>query len=141
MGDNTTTIQRKGEHLLKYSWKPGQSGNPTGRPKGSRSKLAEDFVSALYDDFQLHGVNAIQQVREDKPEVYIQTIAKLLPRDVKVEVKELTRIAHVIIDANNNKELQASQTIEIAPATTQAIESNSVIENQPLPPPMKRIVE
>lgn len=26
-------------HLKKYSWKPGQSGNPKGRPLGSKNKL------------------------------------------------------------------------------------------------------
>jgi|TARA_R110002012_G_scaffold294665_1_gene490897 hypothetical protein len=26
-------------HLKKYSWKPGESGNPNGRPLGSKNKL------------------------------------------------------------------------------------------------------
>ena len=26
-------------------WKPGESGNPAGRPKGSRNKLSEEFIA------------------------------------------------------------------------------------------------
>ena len=28
-------------------FKPGQSGNPAGRPKGARSRLQENFLAAL----------------------------------------------------------------------------------------------
>jgi Family of unknown function (DUF5681) len=28
-------------------WKPGQSGNPAGRPKGARSKLGESFLVGM----------------------------------------------------------------------------------------------
>jgi len=36
----------RGEHLKQYQWKPGQSGNPSGRPNGSVS-LAEQLKAAL----------------------------------------------------------------------------------------------
>ncbi|WP_458193262.1 DUF5681 domain-containing protein [Bradyrhizobium sp. UFLA05-153] len=29
-------------------WPPGQSGNPAGRPRGSRSKLSESFLSDFH---------------------------------------------------------------------------------------------
>lgn len=65
-------------------FKPGQSGNPKGKPKGSRNKLGEDFIAALHDDFQEHGVTAIQSVRLEKPDAYIKVIASILPRELKV---------------------------------------------------------
>ena len=48
-------------------WQPGQSGNPKGRPIGSRNKLNEKFILALHDDFTKHGTAVIEKVRESRP--------------------------------------------------------------------------
>jgi hypothetical protein len=60
---------------------PGVSGNPNGRPKGARTKLAEDFCQALLDDFQSAGIAAIQIMRAEKPNEYARMIAGLLPKE------------------------------------------------------------
>src|SRR4029434_8610834 len=60
-----------------------------GRPRGSRNKLSEGFVAALYDDFQDHGSAALAACRAEKPDVYLRVIASLLPRDVSVKVQQL----------------------------------------------------
>jgi hypothetical protein len=80
-----TKLQQRPTHL----WKPGTSGNPAGRPKGSRNRLSEDFVAALYEDFQDHGSAAIAACRAEKPDVYVRVIASLLPRDVSIKVRQL----------------------------------------------------
>lgn len=66
-------------------FKPGQSGNPEGRPKGSRNKLGEAFVTALHDDFSEHGADAIAKVRATDPSTYMRVVASLLPKEFKIE--------------------------------------------------------
>lgn len=80
-----TQREQRPAHL----WGPGQSGNPAGRPKGSRNRLSEDFVAALYTDFQEHGSAAIAACRTEKPDVYVRVIANLLPKDMNIKVQQL----------------------------------------------------
>lgn len=63
--------------------RPFQPGNP-GRPKGSRNKLGEEFIKALYADFEEHGPAVIATVRQEKPDQYLKVVASVLPKEVKV---------------------------------------------------------
>ena len=63
----------------------GNNASP-GRPKGARNKLGEAFIEALHDDFQEHGVAAIQVVRAEKPDQYLKVIASLLPKDHNINI-------------------------------------------------------
>ena len=57
----TDGTQKKLRNLKPF--KPGQSGNPKGRPKGARNRLGTQFLEALEADFNTHGAQAIAQVR------------------------------------------------------------------------------
>lgn len=90
------TIRGKGKPFVK--------GDPrAGRPKGSRNKLSEDFFKALSEDFAEHGIKAIEDARAADPVAYVNVVAKLMPKELKVERKmgeltdaELDRVlAHV----------------------------------------------
>jgi hypothetical protein len=65
------------------AWQRGQSGNPNGRPIGSRNKLNEKFILALHDDFAEHGAAVVVKVREERPEIYLKVIASILPQKVE----------------------------------------------------------
>jgi len=81
MTDAATPAQK----LRGVPFKPGQSGNPAGRPKGARNKLGEAFVEALQADFETHGVDAIEKMRAEDPGGYVRVIAGLLPKEFKIE--------------------------------------------------------
>src|SRR5262244_2045003 len=66
-------------------WRPGESGNPTGRLRGSRNKLSEAVICALLRDFSKHGEKAIAKVRRDQPGIYLKVLALLIPRQDKLE--------------------------------------------------------
>src|SRR5215469_15980064 len=59
------------------------AGNP-GRPVGSRNRLSEQFLSALAADWEEHGVEVLQKVREDRPADYLRVIASVLPKEMQV---------------------------------------------------------
>jgi Family of unknown function (DUF5681) len=61
-------------------FKPGQSGNPKGRPKGSRHKLSEAMFRDLCAHFEANGAAAIDRCCRERPDVYIRVIASLLPK-------------------------------------------------------------
>jgi hypothetical protein len=67
---------------LRQPWVPGESGNPKGRPLGSRTKLSEKFILCLHDDFVEHGSAVIEQVRQERPEIYLKIIASIVPREL-----------------------------------------------------------
>ena len=83
-GDNTPE-----KKPLQPPWKAGQSGNPRGRPKGSRNKISEAFLADLYEDWEGNGVEVIRQVREERPADYLKVVASVLPKDLNVNVNPL----------------------------------------------------
>lgn len=67
-------------------FKKGESGNPSGRPKGSKNRLSEDFLFELRSVFQETGREAIQRMCDEHPAEFIRCIANLVPKELLVEV-------------------------------------------------------
>jgi hypothetical protein len=74
-------------------WKPGQSGNPAGRPKGARNKLAESFLADVLSEWETHGATAISDMREKNPADFCKMVASLLPKDVNLNVNNLSELS------------------------------------------------
>ncbi len=83
---------------LKPPWKPGQSGNPAGKPKGARNRLGEAFLEALASDFDQFGVAAIIAVRTERPHEYLKVVASILPKDINLKVDPLDDISDAELD-------------------------------------------
>jgi len=62
----------------------GHNGGP-GRPKGSRNKLAQQFIDDCYASWQVHGVTALDRMAEESPARYCAMMGALIPQHFKVE--------------------------------------------------------
>jgi len=68
-------------------FKPGQSGNPAGRPKGSRNRHSENFLNAFAQDFEQHGAAVSERVRKERPQDYLKVAASLLSKQMETETR------------------------------------------------------
>jgi hypothetical protein len=87
-GDNT-----RGKHLapgMKPPWRPGESGNPNGRPPGSRNKLAEDFLADMHRQYQESGPGILRDMATSKKLSdrirFVELVHDLLPRNAVLDV-------------------------------------------------------
>jgi hypothetical protein len=88
-----TTDQKQDTRL-----KPGQSGNPAGRPKGSRNKVSEKPLEALAIDFDDHGKEVIEKVRVQRPADYLKIVASLVPKQMEIDDLRTSRRAEDLSD-------------------------------------------
>jgi len=67
------------------SWVQGQSGNPAGRPKGSKDAITKAFLEDVTEDWESNGPATLEAAREKNPGEYCRMVASLLPRDLNVK--------------------------------------------------------
>lgn len=90
------------------------TGNNGGRrPKGSRNRLSEAFLSALASDFQENGAEAIEALRRTDPKAYLQIIAVVTAKVplAEINVQNNTHVDRskvmVVVDHGSDEEWEA----------------------------------
>jgi hypothetical protein len=69
-----------------------------GRAKGAKNRLSHAFLTALAEDFEQHGVEALKIARVEKPVEYIRIVAGLMPRELEIMDSRLTDLSDEELD-------------------------------------------
>ena len=64
---------------------PGVSGNPAGRPKGTKNKLATSFFDDCYAVWQENGRKALEQMLAEDPASFNRMIASTMPKELDID--------------------------------------------------------
>lgn len=72
---------------LRGAWQPGESGNPKGRPRGSRARLSEKLLSGLERIYDQKGDAGLKQWADRDPGQFYKTIAGVIPRKLETSME------------------------------------------------------
>ena len=64
---------------------PGESGNPAGRPKGSKNKLAQSFFTDVLTVWEERGLEAVREMAAMDPASFNRMVASTMPKEIDVD--------------------------------------------------------
>jgi hypothetical protein len=65
-------------------WPPGQSGNPAGKPPGTRTAFSQGFIRDFALVWAEEGLEAVRKVAKKSPEAFVAIAARICPNDVRL---------------------------------------------------------
>jgi hypothetical protein len=77
-------------------FKPGQSANPAGRPRGARSKLTEAFIADYLAVWERHGLAVLECVAKKEPVAFLHIGSTLIPKKAQFELENFPTTAELI---------------------------------------------
>jgi hypothetical protein len=76
------------KHVNGRMWQPGQSGNPNGRPVGSRTVFSQAFCRDLAEVWSEEGREAMLKTAKTNPTIFFATCARLIGPEVKLTIEQ-----------------------------------------------------
>ena len=98
------------------TFKPGQSGNPNGRPLGSRNKLTEDFIAATASIFDEMGYDAYLEWAKGNQDKFYGNVLQLVPKQTNVRQEILKRVTIDMIGLDPPKDITPEPEVIDGPA-------------------------
>src|ERR1700720_4458023 len=68
-------------------WPPGKSGNPAGKPPGTRTAFSQGFIRDFALVWVEEGLEAVRKVAKKSPEAIV-AIARICPNDVRLTLEQ-----------------------------------------------------
>ena len=84
------------------TWQKGQSGNPSGRPKGARNLLSETVLINHWED---NGLDAIDRTCKKQPAAYLRAVLSPVPKDFAMTVERDETPQHIEVRFVDNLEV------------------------------------
>jgi hypothetical protein len=69
-------------------WPPGQSGNPAGKPPGTRTAFSQGFIRDFALVWAEEGLEAVRKVAKKSPEAFVAIAARICPNDVRLTLEQ-----------------------------------------------------
>jgi Family of unknown function (DUF5681) len=75
------------KHVNGRMWQPGQSGNPNGRPAGSRTVFSQAFLKDLAEVWSEEGRETMVKTARTSPATFFAVCARLIGPEVKLTIE------------------------------------------------------